>query len=456
MLRKLTALALALAALTAVGALSAGAALANGELVAEEYPATLDGTDVAAQQNAFTVFETPVECADSSYGGEAVGGGDLEEAVEAFTAVPGYNNPKCKAEELKATVKVHSCDYVVHLGEELKAGEYAATVDLVCPKEKAIEIITYLSPTNENLVGCTVTIAGQTGLSGAAVTTSSGVLLLEGALTGLAAAEEGLCGEESTSKGEYDLSIEFGGTDSGEGPNALSLEDKEKAETEEEAKTAAERPIVAESYPFSLVGTETGEGNANGLTAFGASVRCPGSTYTGHEPNTTPHEAIGARTNAITLTPHYNNEECEASTVLGLKKATVNTNGCDYALTLGETTGGVEGTYGVTADIVCPEEAGPIQVTLYNSSPGTEASEETVICNITVGPQTVSGAHATDTGNGHVDITGTFTGIHLERSGACLLDGKGSTTTEGELHVDWTLEGLNEEEEEDPISLSDE
>jgi hypothetical protein len=222
------------------------------------------------------------------------------------------------------------------------------------------------------------------------------------------------------------------------------------------ASSAAEPKLTAESYPVTLVGTETGEvsENKNALTSFGAAVRCEGSTYTGHELNTTPHEAIGGATSAVTLTPHYNNEECEAETSLGEKKATVNTNGCDYALTLGETTGGVEGTYGVTAH-VCPGSAGPIKVTVYNSSPGTEASEETVICNITVEPQTVSGAHATDTGNGHVDITGTFTGIHVERSGLCVLDGKGSTTTEGEFHIDATVEGLGEFEAEDPISLSD-
>jgi hypothetical protein len=181
-----------------------------------------------------------------------------------------------------------------------------------------------------------------------------------------------------------------------------------------------------------LIGTETGAAGsgANALTALGAKVECPGSTLTGHKFNVTPHVAIPNKETTATITPHYKN--CAAFNPAS-HPATVTMNGCDYVLHLGVTTGGVAGTYGATVDIVCP--AGKvIEVHVYNNVAHTE-----LLCTIKVkgGQNGLAGAHATNTaGTGTFDISGLILGIHVEREGLCLLDGKGSTTANGEFDID--------------------
>jgi hypothetical protein len=178
-----------------------------------------------------------------------------------------------------------------------------------------------------------------------------------------------------------------------------------------------------------LIGTETGVAGSNALTSFGAKIECPGSTYTAHKFNVTPHVAIPNKETTATITPHYKN--CVAFNPAS-HPITVTMNGCDYVLHIGVTTGGVAGTYGATVDIVCPPNK-VIEVHVYNNAAHTE-----LLCTIKVkGQNGLAGAHVTNTaGTGTFDLTGLILGIHLEREGLCLLDGKGSTTTAGELDID--------------------
>jgi len=175
---------------------------------------------------------------------------------------------------------------------------------------------------------------------------------------------------------------------------------------------SAQQGTLTSDGPVTLIGDETGAAQ-NRLTAFGAFVECPGSIYTGHKNAVTPHGLISSGETTATLTPHYNqaNENCVAT--LGWK-ATVHMNGCDYVIHLGETTGGVAGTYGVTFDVICP--AGKeITVTLFTNN--ADLTSGTQACVLHVKEQKgLAGAHATDTGNGHIDLTGTVEGIHVTKS----------------------------------------
>jgi len=203
--------------------------------------------------------------------------------------------------------------------------------------------------------------------------------------------------------------------------------------------------------PFTLTGEEVGAASENRLTAFGSRVQCPGSTYTGHKYEVTPHELIPYGAETVTITPHYVN--CTA-TALGFP-ATVTMNGCDYGLHLEGTTGG-ETTYGVLATLECPN-GGP-QVHIYKL--GTEHKEENLKCTLTIDPneEGYKGLHATDETNGHVRLNGTVGGIkvtqHEGPAGGCL---PGGTTTEaGALDMNVTVDADNEFEETIGIGISHE
>ncbi|MGC1851388.1 MAG: hypothetical protein WA687_02980 [Solirubrobacterales bacterium] len=207
------------------------------------------------------------------------------------------------------------------------------------------------------------------------------------------------------------------------------------------------------STPVTLTAKETGGAGANALTAFGAKAECPGSTYTGHKYNVTPHALILSGATRVTLTPHYKQENC---IVAGIWRMTVEMNGCDYVLNIGETTpiGNEEGTYGVTTDIVCPGGKS-IAITMYKTEPKHDNDEP--FCILKLKEQAgLKGAHATDLGNGYIDIAGTFEGIHIDKAGIeapffC----PNQTTSTGKLDVDLTVEAVNGTGDPTAISISD-
>ncbi len=192
--------------------------------------------------------------------------------------------------------------------------------------------------------------------------------------------------------------------------------------------SAASAGMIQSDGPVTLDMTETGIG-LNATTMFGEKIECPGSIYTGHQYNVTPHQPIPGGATTITVTPHYNNPNCIAFP--GANKATITMNGCDFVFHIGGTVGA--DLYAVFADIVCP--AGQqIEKHVYFG-----ANEEMSICTYTIKPQAgLPGARATTTtGASDFDITGSFKNIHVEKHGLC---GAG-TTNFGEWDIDLTVKG---------------
>jgi hypothetical protein len=185
-----------------------------------------------------------------------------------------------------------------------------------------------------------------------------------------------------------------------------------------------------------LVGEENA-GTVNALTAFGESVKCPGSTYTGHEVDvTSPKQPVPNGATEITLTPHYNQTECETS---GGMDATVEMHSCDYDLRVGETTPPLgTGTYSLSAKITCTTAGDKIHVGVWAAN---SSHTEGRLCTIEVGAQgPLNGGHITNMADETLTATGSFTGINVTRHGLCLLDGKGTTTT-GSFDLNATVEG---------------
>jgi len=209
---------------------------------------------------------------------------------------------------------------------------------------------------------------------------------------------------------------------------------------------SAQQGHLTADGPVTLDATEFGEPQDNGLTSYGGATRCKQVNYTGHKINATPHELIPSGATEVTLTPHY--AECSAESGESTFPTTVEMTSCDYNLILGETTEGEVDTYGVDADIECDVPGDEIHVTQFAGT-----SHGFRVCSITIPEQTnlVSHVDVTDKTNGHLLINGTFTGIDSTRSGLC----GAAETTEGQFHINATVEGTDAVGLPTDVSLSD-
>jgi hypothetical protein len=220
------------------------------------------------------------------------------------------------------------------------------------------------------------------------------------------------------------------------------------------AASAAEQGKLTASESVTLTGTETGAGaNFLEIPILGTTT-CPGSTYTGHKYNVTPHERIPSGETTATITPHYATI-CTTSTLLGNRPTTVTMNGCDYVFHIGNTTpaGNANGTYGVTADLKCPTAATRVEVHVYKSGSTAHLDSESV-CTIKFGEtgnQGLVGLHLTNTAT-DFDITGEITGASYTREGSLCGSGSGANA---KLGVDATVKGHNAAGQNINVNITD-
>ena len=208
---------------------------------------------------------------------------------------------------------------------------------------------------------------------------------------------------------------------------------------------SAQNGRLTSDGPATLDMTEIA-GQANAFTVFGGTTDCPGSTFTGHKYNVTPHEFIPSGAETITITPEYTSSSCQELEEGKKSKLTVTLNGCDYVLHLGGTVKEVADTYATTLDVVCPVGKSIIKDVYF-----AENNENLKICERTIGSQSgLSGGTITDKTNGDLEIHGTYGGLRESRSGLC-----GSETTEtGAIDVNLTVKGTNEAGSNTGIALS--
>lgn len=152
-----------------------------------------------------------------------------------------------------------------------------------------------------------------------------------------------------------------------------------------------------------LTGTEIA-GKVNALTAFGITVKCPGSTYLGHKLGTTTGFLTSGSENA-TITPKYK-EPCESN----VGPTTIDLKGCDYVIHLGETTG-VADTYSATYDIIC---TAPNDITVTNWFSEAEHKEGKEACTLHVSEQSgLKGGTVVDNTDGTLTLNGPVKGINV-------------------------------------------
>ncbi len=125
---------------------AAGLHLEGGQFLAESYPAWIYG-DQTTQHTFAAASEGPIEsCGSVHFSGSLTGASSTLAASAVYAGCSSLGN--------KATVAMHSCQYVYHAG---------GTMDIACSKEgDSIEVQTYLSSGKPK---CTTLIGPQEGLT---------------------------------------------------------------------------------------------------------------------------------------------------------------------------------------------------------------------------------------------------------------------------------------------------
>jgi hypothetical protein len=182
MIRNFKVLGLALVAVLAFSAMAASAAQANkqGIITTENGGAvTLDGVEKGEKENWLEDLERKekVECPGSTIVGhkptteaETKTAEEMKEETHPLlpnksmkaTITPTFVN--CHVGAHKATVTMNGCDFDLTVGTtttETTHSPYALTADIVCPKEKFIDVEVYFSEVNENVLICTYKIGPQ-------------------------------------------------------------------------------------------------------------------------------------------------------------------------------------------------------------------------------------------------------------------------------------------------------
>lgn len=211
-------LGIVLATAFAVAAIFASSAVASspgelapageGALLEEEFVFLLDGTEIEAGP-VFTGFGEAVECPGSTYSG-----GELVAPARTIPLTPEFNSTKCHDGSFKATILTNGCHYLFHIGETIGTDQYGGSTDLVCPEGKDVELLIFLSATNENIKACSVTVKPQEGLQGISFTNNTAAedVVLGGPVTGLVASKSGACGAGETNEARLDFNVTLKGT----------------------------------------------------------------------------------------------------------------------------------------------------------------------------------------------------------------------------------------------------
>ncbi len=202
---------------------------------------------------------------------------------------------------------------------------------------------------------------------------------------------------------------------------------------------SAQSGIVTSDGPFTLKGVNRigAEEKANSMSMFGQAITCPSATYTGHKVNVTPHEKVANNSSSVTITPNYG--PCKIGTIL---EATLDLNGCDYAIDLGQTTG-VADQYAVTTTIQCPAGKHIVWTLFTNETFHTEFKS---FCHIMITEKaSYDGLRLTDNTNNTFSLTGIIENIQADKeviSGTTpdlgIICPKETTTT-GALRLDVTI-----------------
>jgi len=179
MTRNLKALGLALVAVFAMSALVAGVASAA------EFHSEVETTTIKASQSNTHLFKTTageVTCLSATFEGK-----QTTKTASSITVTPTYKECHINffGSKVSATVNMNGCDYTLYA---------AGTADITCPTKEA-EVVA---------AGCTIKVAGQTGLSSVSYSNIAKHIDINASLGGIKYSHSGFtCGTGSGTAGTY-------------------------------------------------------------------------------------------------------------------------------------------------------------------------------------------------------------------------------------------------------------
>jgi hypothetical protein len=220
------------------------------------------------------------------------------------------------------------------------------------------------------------------------------------------------------------------------------------------AASAQTKGWLTSDGPVTLEGTDTvGEKSKLTFVSGGevkGTIECHGSYVIGTK-GVTPHDefmnlGLGLVT-SITVAPTYTS--CNAKIGAATASATFTMNGCDYVLTVGNTTTAPK--YAVTGDLICPEGK-LVEIHLYPT-----VEHKTSICTYTFNAQNgKTGGFAQNDGAVPRTVTlgGSFNNIAMTRHPSVLCGAK-LESAESKLDIHALLQGTNESGKETDLFISE-
>jgi hypothetical protein len=217
------------------------------------------------------------------------------------------------------------------------------------------------------------------------------------------------------------------------------------------AASSASAQTLTSTGPVTLVGTQTGEAAKNQFSAFGGTTTCANAKYTGYKYNVTPHTFIPNDVSTFTVRSLFG--FCSSKIGAASFPTTVDINGCDWVMHVEEPTPFV-GTHTVKNTFICVLGS---HFTFNIFATNAKHTSNEPFCQLTITESAAGyfGLDATDTTNGKIDISGTISGISVDKkspTGSILCPEE--TTSTATLSLDITLEGKNEAGGATSISLS--
>jgi hypothetical protein len=259
---------------------------------------------------------------------------------------------------LQVTVTMNGCDYMFSAAG-IDGSTYTATVDIVCPAGKQIELHMYKNAGHTE-EACTITIGPQMSKATNEITNVAGSTndLLIHHDVDLNVTIHGvkvLCGEGATATYQGTTTLQAHNTAGAQ--VGLTVSDSSKPKPAPELTAAEHGTIVGSPVGF------------HELTFGSRSVLCEGTSFAG----------TGVVTSQTTLTVQPEYRECRPTGGAEPQHITVTMNGCDYLFHLTAVHGA---TYTATMDIVCPADK-QIEIHSYADSAHTQQ-----VCTMTIAPQT--------------------------------------------------------------------
>ncbi len=418
-------LGLALAAVLALGAISASGASAATEPIAhvfcDGYPCFVTGEQPAAEKHKFVTAAGAIECEVAKFASSEITGPTTgltitptQEKCVLHNNLTGTTDP--------ATVTNNGCDYkyTVHFHETKKGGgvvadQFSGDFHIICPEGKKIEFHVFKNEAHTELK-CTYQVEATTvdNIDYKDETTSAIELTTTESPTSIKRTSGTLlnCGAENQTQ-KYTGSVTTKCENKAQATTSCGVKTTPEGGGEEEI-TGPIAHVFCDGYASGcfLRGEQPPTEKHKFVTAAGA-VECEVAKFVSSE--------LTGPTTGLTVRPKYEGCALHNNLTGTTDPATVTTNDCDYKFTIHfhETkkgTGVKADEFSGDADLTCPEGS-KIEIHAYKNAAHTELK-----CTYVVEQTAVDNIDYKDETSSAIEVNATESSTSIKRTSGTLLN----------------------------------